>query len=679
MPVLTLLALLNAGDICTTQNCAVYAETATDLYQIDPVSLTQSHLCTFSGVDGPVNDIAVDDSGTLYALTADELYTVNISNCASTPLASVSSSATFNGLSFLLDGRLIAVDTSGDVTQINPSTGSTSSLGNYGSNLGSSGDAVALRTANLRHRHRQHRPDCRRHPRHARSEQRLRGHAGGHHPGFQHIYGLGYWAGVSTASTTRATCSRSIPRTAAPRWPSTTTASVGRRGHHAAGAHAVHEHLQLGHHQLRQLRQPAHLHLRLERLLRLGAELVRQRHELHQRLVPGHLHRRVLPLQQPAPEQQHAAVVPDSVERLLRLEHHPLQHRPGVLERLVRLELQQRVQPRSDAVLGQQRAGLRGGQQRLLPVADDVDVQRQRVLRQRRVHHELQQRVRPGSVGVQRQHHSELRGGRRRLHRVAERPGLRQLRLRGRRVLRVHERRYPVRGRRQRGGCGQDPNAPNGCPIWIEQTCSSGACSSGVCLQGCSPTSEVNNCPGSSDCLATQGGDFCGYTTADGGFAPVGTGSGSGSAGNSSGANGSGTNGSGANGSGTNGSGAKAAPRAARTPRAATAPAGRTRARQHHRRRLRRERLGRLNGRYRVLDGDDRRQQGHGERLRLRRDGDRLGGIVRAGRAGVARAAAHARGQIEACPGVDPGCPSLPHSSVASLPPTWVSRSLSCR
>ena len=197
MPVLTLLALLNVGDICTTQNCAVYAETATDLYQIDPVSLTQSHLCTFSGVDGPVNDIAVDDNGTLYALTADELYTVNISNCASTPLASVSSSATFNGLSFLLDGRLIAVDTSGDVTQINPSNGSTSSLGNYGSNLGSSGDAVALSNGQI----------------YATaiditgqiSDDILvtldpnNGFAAtpvGTIQGFQHIYGLGYWAGV---------------------------------------------------------------------------------------------------------------------------------------------------------------------------------------------------------------------------------------------------------------------------------------------------------------------------------------------------------------------------------------------------------------------------------------------------------------------------------------------------
>src|SRR5690242_20517493 len=131
--VLALISALNTGNICTTQACVVYAQTGSDLYTIDPVSLTQTHVCTFSGTDSDVFDIAVDDSGQLYALTASNLYLVDHTNCQATLLTSVSNlGATFNGLSFLLDGRLIAVNASGVVAQIDPSSGAVTQLGSYG-------------------------------------------------------------------------------------------------------------------------------------------------------------------------------------------------------------------------------------------------------------------------------------------------------------------------------------------------------------------------------------------------------------------------------------------------------------------------------------------------------------------------------------------------------------------
>ena len=51
LTIVTLLAAQTSGtsNICSTQACVVYAETPTDLYQIDPVSLNFTHLCTFSG------------------------------------------------------------------------------------------------------------------------------------------------------------------------------------------------------------------------------------------------------------------------------------------------------------------------------------------------------------------------------------------------------------------------------------------------------------------------------------------------------------------------------------------------------------------------------------------------------------------------------------------------------
>jgi hypothetical protein len=191
------LALMSTGtsNICTTQACVVYAETAADLYQIDPVQLTQTYLCAFSGVDGAVNDIAIDANGNLYGLTADTLYKVNPTTCAASVAANVKQvSSTFNGLSFLIDGRLIAADTSGNVVQIDPSTGGVNQVGTYGGNLGSSGDIVALSTGTI----------------YATAidssstsdilvtldPTTFKATRVGPITGYSQIYGLGYWAGV---------------------------------------------------------------------------------------------------------------------------------------------------------------------------------------------------------------------------------------------------------------------------------------------------------------------------------------------------------------------------------------------------------------------------------------------------------------------------------------------------
>jgi hypothetical protein len=51
-----------------------------------------------------------------------------------------------NSLTFLPDGTLLAADSNGDVQIINPSTGATTAVGNYGSGLVSAGDLVAVRS-----------------------------------------------------------------------------------------------------------------------------------------------------------------------------------------------------------------------------------------------------------------------------------------------------------------------------------------------------------------------------------------------------------------------------------------------------------------------------------------------------------------------------------------------------
>lgn len=137
--------------ICSTQNCTVYAQTGTDLYSIDPSTLAQTHVGAFSGdlSGASVYDIAVRADGLIYAITATDLYSVNPSTCVGTHIAVLTGANGFNGLTFTLTGTLLAADNStGDVDAIDPTTGTVSTVGNYGSLSGtqlySSGDLVAL-------------------------------------------------------------------------------------------------------------------------------------------------------------------------------------------------------------------------------------------------------------------------------------------------------------------------------------------------------------------------------------------------------------------------------------------------------------------------------------------------------------------------------------------------------
>jgi hypothetical protein len=131
--------------VCGTQRCVVYAHTASDLYIIDPTSLVETHLCSFSGLNGDAYDLAVRADGTVFAVTATDLYSVDATTCAATHLATLGSSSNFNGMTFTLNGHLLAADSAGgNVDEIDTSTGAVSQVGNYGGGLYSSGDLVAL-------------------------------------------------------------------------------------------------------------------------------------------------------------------------------------------------------------------------------------------------------------------------------------------------------------------------------------------------------------------------------------------------------------------------------------------------------------------------------------------------------------------------------------------------------
>jgi len=139
----------DAGGICGTQACVVYAESQHTLYQVDPNppnALTT--ICDFSGAipaDAGVNDIAVQRNGGMYGITKTDLYQIDPQTCVGTHVAPLAQSAGgFNGLTFSDADTLVAADADGHVVTIDTSTGQVSDAGHFGTNLGCSGDIVAL-------------------------------------------------------------------------------------------------------------------------------------------------------------------------------------------------------------------------------------------------------------------------------------------------------------------------------------------------------------------------------------------------------------------------------------------------------------------------------------------------------------------------------------------------------
>jgi len=132
----------------------VYASADHDLYQVDPSTLAQTHLCSFNGAltnstADVVTDIAVQNAGTLYAITETRLLTVDPHTCAATQVASLSQAGTrWVGLTFTAGGQLLAADGSGNVVTIDPTTGAVTSAGSFGTNLVCSGDIVAINDSN---------------------------------------------------------------------------------------------------------------------------------------------------------------------------------------------------------------------------------------------------------------------------------------------------------------------------------------------------------------------------------------------------------------------------------------------------------------------------------------------------------------------------------------------------
>ncbi len=136
------------------ENAAVFAHSSSALYRVDPDTLEVTLIGNFVWPNGndSMTDIAIDQNGRMIGVSFGSVYEVDEETAACTFLADISS-GNFNGLSFVQAGPdpnteiLIGADLNGDVHEVDPVTGQTTIIGNYGNGLVSSGDIVSVRGA----------------------------------------------------------------------------------------------------------------------------------------------------------------------------------------------------------------------------------------------------------------------------------------------------------------------------------------------------------------------------------------------------------------------------------------------------------------------------------------------------------------------------------------------------
>jgi hypothetical protein len=136
----------------------VYAHTETELYKVDPTKLQVTLVGAFKwpGAADQMTDIALDRDGKMTGISFDTVYSVDTKTAACTFLATLQTPlgvGSFTGLSYIAVAQadvteaLMAAAGDGSLYEINPKTGQSKSVGNYGGGLGSSGDLVSVQGA----------------------------------------------------------------------------------------------------------------------------------------------------------------------------------------------------------------------------------------------------------------------------------------------------------------------------------------------------------------------------------------------------------------------------------------------------------------------------------------------------------------------------------------------------
>ncbi|MFO0645899.1 MAG: hypothetical protein U0326_06650 [Polyangiales bacterium] len=144
-----------ASDVAPLDDVLVYANTASELYRVEPRSfaITLVGRFTFSDSDRDhqMTDIAVNAAGEIWGITFNAIYRIDAATARCTLVSPLEGQ--YNGLTFVPVGVLnpsaevlLAVAGSGDYYVVNTGTGRVQRLGSYGA-YASSGDLVSIASA----------------------------------------------------------------------------------------------------------------------------------------------------------------------------------------------------------------------------------------------------------------------------------------------------------------------------------------------------------------------------------------------------------------------------------------------------------------------------------------------------------------------------------------------------
>lgn len=141
-------------------NSRVYAHSGSTLYRVDATSFQPQMIGDMSSGLGnqSLTDLAVDKTDKMVGITFDKLYSIDTQTGAVTLVKALTGAAkNLTSLSYVpldlndpnSDERLVSANSTGDVIEIDPTTGDATVLGNYGKigsdQISSSGDIVAVR------------------------------------------------------------------------------------------------------------------------------------------------------------------------------------------------------------------------------------------------------------------------------------------------------------------------------------------------------------------------------------------------------------------------------------------------------------------------------------------------------------------------------------------------------
>ncbi len=133
----------------------VYAHTSSDLFSLDPATLTLTRVGAFATGDGhtdAITDIAITMHNQIYGCSFTSLYRIDAQTAVLTPVGALDGERFgLNGLSFIPDGMsgevLIAAGADGTYYRVDPMNAVTTPVGQYSDGWRSSGDLVSVEGA----------------------------------------------------------------------------------------------------------------------------------------------------------------------------------------------------------------------------------------------------------------------------------------------------------------------------------------------------------------------------------------------------------------------------------------------------------------------------------------------------------------------------------------------------